>query len=153
MVQFNATSLIQELEQQNVVLSDGALFKAPLKSSDTEQSDERGYFIQYYTTSTKKPYVWERYDAFHGVKSHEYPTYFQHAKDDLEKQKSTYDWQGIKLVVFAFDSLQPLNGVKVLKEYCFEVVAPKVKTYINGKKANQEFLAKKGKMFTTKASV
>ncbi len=130
------------------------VFTEAFKKVYTEkQSDERGYFIQYYTTSTKKPYVWERYDAFHGVKPPEYPNYFQHAKDDLEKQKSTYDWQGIKLVAFAFDSLQPLIGVKVLKEYCFEIVTPKVKTYINGKKANQEFLAKKGKMFTTKASV
>jgi hypothetical protein len=43
--------------------------------------------------------------------------------------------------------------MNLLKEYCYEEFKPKQKTYINGAKANQEFLAKKGKMFTTKASV
>jgi hypothetical protein len=118
-----------------------------------KQTDERGYFIQYYTTSTKKPYVWERYDAFNSVKPDEYGDHYTHAKSELEKTRVTYGWTGIKVVAFSFDSLNPMYGAKYLKEYCFEIVAVKKKTYINGANASQEFLAKKGKMFTTKAGV
>jgi hypothetical protein len=118
-----------------------------------KQTDERGYFIQYYTTSTKKPYVWERYDAFVNVKPDEYGAYYTHAKSELEKTQVTYEWTGIKVVAFSFDSLNPMYGAKYLKEFCFEIVAVKKKTYINGANASQEFLAKKGKMFTTKAGV
>ncbi len=151
MVQFNPPPPPSPVFMEDLDVALNIVLKE-LKLSN-KQSDERGYFVQYFTTSTKKPYVWERYDAFTSVKPNEYPEYFKHAQQELEKQKNTYEWQGIKLVAFAFDSLQPLNGVKILKEYCFETITPKVKTYINGTKANQEFLAKKGKMFTTKASV
>jgi hypothetical protein len=118
-----------------------------------KQTDERGYFVQYYTTSTKKPYQWERYDAFNSVKPVDYGAYFNHAKSDLEKCKENQGWVGIKLVAFSFDTLNPMYGVNYMKEYCFELVNPKKKTYINGVNANQEFLAKKGKMFTTKAGL
>lgn len=129
--------------------------KSLLKEIKTspKQSDERGYFIQYFTTSTKKPYVWERYGAFNSVKPSEYQGYHEHAKKELEKVKEAHGWVGIKLVAFSFDTLNPMYGDNYMKEYCFEFVNPKKKTYINGANANQEFLAKKGKMFTTKAGV
>lgn len=123
-----------------------------LKAS-VKQTDERGYFVQYYTASTNKPYQWCRYNTFYGVKPGEYGDYFNHAKQDLEKQKDKFDWHGIKLVAFSFDALNPMYGVNYMKEYCFELINPKKKTYINGVNANQEFLAKKGKMYTTKGSV
>jgi hypothetical protein len=126
-----------------------------LKELETspKQTDGRGYFVQYYTTSTKKPYVWERYDAFSAVKSDEYANYFNHAKSELQQRKDQHDWQGIKLVAFSFDSLNPMYGVNILKEYCFEIVNPKKKNYINGKNASQEFLAKKGKIYTNEKTV
>jgi len=122
-------------------------------SKQPKQTDERGYFVQYYTTSTKKPYHWQRFDAFNSVKPEAYKDHFQHALNELQKQKNAYDWYGIKIVAFSFDSLNPMQGVEILKQYCFEQLTQKKKTYINGKNASQEFLAKKGKMFTTKAGV
>lgn len=150
MVQFNPPPngiIMDDVEQTHL----GSLLNE-LKQQK-QNSDERGYFVQYYTTSTKKPYQWQRYDAFNSVTPNEFDAYFKHAKQELEKQKLVHDWIGIKLVAFSFDTLNPMYGVNYLKEYSFELVNPKKKTYINGVNANQEFLAKKGKMFTTKAGV
>jgi hypothetical protein len=143
--QDNNPSFFNEEEHLSKLLNE--IIKTP------KQKDERGYFVQYYTTSTKKPYHWERYDAFNSVKPDEYGAYFKHAKSELEKTQVTYGWTGIKVVAFSFDTLNPGYGGDYLKEYCFEIMEVKKKTYINGAKASQEFLAKKGKMFTTKAGV
>jgi hypothetical protein len=85
-------------------------------ATSPKQTDMRGYFVQYYTTSTKKPYHWERYDAFNSVKSEEFPNYYAHAKSELEKAKVKYDWSGVKLVSFTFDTLNPLYGADILKD-------------------------------------
>jgi hypothetical protein len=158
-VQFNPTLNIPELPDPPE--SFGTFYGNEAKLSkmldglvvSPKQTDMRGYFVQYYTTSTKKPYFWERYDAFNSVKSDEFAAYFKHAKSELEKAKDKHDWVGIKLVAFAFDTLNPMYGADILKECCFEFVNPEKKNYINGKNASQDFLAKKGKMYSNEKTV
>jgi hypothetical protein len=157
-VQFNPTLDIPELpeppEFSSFFENEGKLSKMlDGLATSPKQTDVRGYFVQYYTTSTKKPYHWERYDAFNSVKSDEYENYFNHAKSELQKVKYHHGWAGIKLVVFSFDTLNPMYGAAILKEYCFELVNPKKKNYINGKNASQDFLAKKGKMYSNEKTV
>ena len=118
-----------------------------------KQTDELGFFISYYTTSTKKPYVWTKLD-YGGFTSPEFfgSTFEMVKKGSLDYKQKQDTWTGLKIVGFTVDPLNPTK-VQVLSHYCYEEFSPKKKTYINGPKAEKTFLAQKGKHFTTKASV
>ncbi len=150
MVQFNTPAPGMPIY---VDLNEQVFVNELTKTLSQKQTDERGYFVQYFTKSTKKPYVWEKFDSFNSIRPDEYGDYFKHCKINLEHAKAANDYSGIRIVAFSFDCLNPLSSFTLLKQFCYEEHEPKVKTYINGQKANSEFLAKKGKMFTTKAGV
>jgi hypothetical protein len=150
MVQFKSATMIVDggvSETPNFYTSEENL-NSLLKGMAKKQQDERGYFIMYFTKSTKKPYEWERLDAYSAVNPTEYQKYFEHAHNEMLKQKEVYEYTGVKLVTFSIDPLNMLTGIVYLKQYCFEIFSPKKKNYINGANASKDFLLKKGKMYS-----
>ena len=147
MVQFMINNNLDELYQaikgenkgQNPILM--GLKKTPA------QQDCLGFFHSYYTTSTKKPYVWHKFDMYYGISPENFEEYFNFCLKNAYNAKEGHDWTGYKIVGVTMDLLNPHLGMTVMQQYCTEVFAPKKKTYINGAKANKEFLAKKGKHF------
>ena len=148
MVQFTTNNEMETLYQtikgemkgQNFTLNE-------LKKLTPAQQDGLGFFHSYYTTSTKKPYVWHKFDMYYGISPENFEEYFNLCLKNAHNAKEGYDWTGYKIVGVTMDLLNPHLGMTVMQQYCTEVFAPKKKTYINGAKANKEFLAKKGKHF------
>lgn len=148
MVQFMTSTEIETLYQafKEQGASKSSLLNEFKKQAPAQQ-DSQGFFHSYYTTSTKKPYVWNKFDVYYGVSPANYEEYFLLCLENAQKAKEGHDWTGYKIVGVTMDLLNPHFGMSPLVKYCTEVFSPKKKTYINGVKANQEFIAKKGKLY------
>jgi hypothetical protein len=129
-----------ETKSQNSLLNE-------FKKLTPAQQDTQGFFHSYFTESTKKPYVWHRFDMYYGVAPNNFGEYFNLCLKNAHEAKEGHDWTGYKVVAVSMDLLNPHLGMTVMQQYCKEVFSPKQKTYINGVKANKEFLAKKGKLY------
>ena len=123
--------------------------------ANSKQQDPQGFFIAYLTTSTKKPYVWEKLDFFGSISPEQWESSFSAIKKSMQAyyKESDKNYQGMRIVSFSVDPLNVNLGMTILKTYCYEEYTPKKKVYINGPKAEKNFLATKGKHFVTKASV
>jgi len=152
MVQFAETKLKPLFNEAPTSDADAPDFEFFLTQKDESQKCVKGYFHLFYTTSVKKPYKWEHWDYYNNVAPVEYDATYEEAKNKILNTKKDMDWAGVKLVAFEVDCLNPTTSYKYLSNYSFNYIEPKKKTYINGVKANNEFIAKKGKMFYTKAT-
>ncbi len=113
------------------------------------QQDLVAHVVGFVTKSTKEPYFWERVDYAPFIDLADVPYNYEKAKKYVQQFKNDNDLSGVKVISYYTDLFNPEFN-KPLEEYSYTEYKPKVKTFINGQKADKKFLASKGKTYLNK---